>query len=96
MTKHPPNWRRKLIIENNLTQYINNIKISERNKSIVLDYSTGLSYSELSKKYSLSSGRIEEIIQNFFSQLSKNNLYKYWQDPAYISMMMEQIRKEME
>ncbi len=96
MNKRQKNWRRDLINKNNLTVHLDNLTISDKNKSIVLDYSKGLSYKELSKKYSISSSRAEEIIQNFFYHLSKSNIYKYWNDPLYFNLMMEQIRKEME
>lgn len=96
MNRKPANWRRELINKNNLTQYINTVNISERNKSIVLDYSTGLSYKEIAEKYKISTSRVEEIMQTFFFQLSKTGLYKYWEDPAYFDMMMGEILKDIQ
>ncbi len=95
MNKRPKNWRRTLILENNLIAYLDDVKMSEKNKDIVRDYSEGLSYKELAQKYSISSSRAEEIIQNFFYHLAKSNTYKYWQDEAYFKLMLEQIKKDM-
>lgn len=95
MNKRPKNWRRELIIKNNLIAHLDNLTISDKNKSIILDYSKGLSYGDISKKYSISSSRAEEVIQNFFYHLSKNGIYKYWQDEVYFELMLEQIKKDM-
>lgn len=94
--KRPSNWRRILINKNNLLVHLDNLTISDKNKRIIYDYSIGLSYKELGQKYSVSSSRAEEVIQNFFYHLSKSNIYKYWQDEAYFDLMMDQIRKKME
>ncbi len=96
ITRKPANWRRELINKNNLTEYLNDLKLSDKNKSIILDYSAGLSYKEVSKKYGVSTSRVEEVLANFFYHLNKSGLYSFTKDPAYISMMMEQIRKEMQ
>lgn len=92
----PKNWRRKLINENNLLQYIEKIpaRFSEKNRQIVRDYASGMTYKELSSKYGVSSGRIEEVLQTFFYYLNKLQIYSFTKDPLYFEIMLNEILKD--
>lgn len=95
ITKRPNNWRRELIIKNNLIAYLDNINISDKNKSIVRDYVSGLSYKEVGEKYNISSSRVEEVLATFFYHLNKNGLYSFTKDPFYFDLMMKKILDDM-
>ena len=61
----PRNNKRNIIIEENLISYISDIKLSERNKSIVTDYTFGQTTTMLAKQHGISRQAICEIISNF-------------------------------
>jgi Mor family transcriptional regulator len=62
MKRHSPNFRRDIIINNNLLEYINMINTSDRNKDITIKYANGISYKELSKEHNITTPRVASIV----------------------------------
>lgn len=60
--RHKNNFRREIVIENNLLEYVKFAKTSERNKEILIAYMNGKSYKELAEKYNVTQNRIAQII----------------------------------
>lgn len=56
---------RKRLVEDRLLQYKGMIKVSDRNKKIVEEYTQGKSYVDLARKYELSSSRVEQIVYSY-------------------------------
>ena len=64
---------RKTIIQNNLLSLQDIISVSERDFCIVKDYANGSSYKELSEKYYITIGRLNQIVEKY---VAKCLLYK--------------------
>ena len=74
MIKHnSKNHFRKRIIDENLLQYIQYVKMTDRNKSIVTEYVSGSSYIELGRKHFVTPSRVRDIIRDYIHHC---NLYK--------------------
>lgn len=50
---------------------INKVKMSDRNRKIVVKYVEGMSYKEIAEKYRVSSNRIEQIVCNYLIHAKK-------------------------
>ena len=57
----PWHHRRETIINENLLQYIDQIKISARDKQVVQEYVDGASYNQLGEKYGFAPNRVPQI-----------------------------------
>lgn len=64
---------RKTIIQNNLLSMQDIVPISDRDFCIIKDYADGSSYKELSEKYSITIGRLNQIVEKY---VAKCLLYK--------------------
>lgn len=60
--RHKNNFRREIIIENNLLEHLEFAKTSDRNKEILIAYVNGSSYKELAEKYNVTKNRIAQIV----------------------------------
>ena len=58
-------WTRQTIIDENLLAYKDIIDSSERNISIVEDYTDGISLKKVAEKYHISSERVREIVVTY-------------------------------
>lgn len=65
---------REQIIAEDLLQYIDDMPISGRNKSIVIAYAEGASYKDLSAKFSVSPERIRKIIFTYIWHIRGGHL----------------------
>ena len=65
------NHNRKIIIDENLMQYIDSVKLSDRNKDIITLYVNGTPYRFLAEKYGISVKTVADIISRY-----KGNAYK--------------------
>ena len=59
---------RKTIIQNNLLSMQNVIPVSERDLCIIKDYANGSSYRDLSAKYSITIGRLNQIVEKYVAK----------------------------
>ena len=64
------NHNRIRILTENLLQYIDKIKVSERNKQIVRSYAEGTGYRELAEKYGITDSRVAQIVYNYIRHCS--------------------------
>lgn len=60
-----PDYKRRRIIDENLMKYKDVVKMSERNITIVQEYVSGISETQLAKMYEISRERVSYIIQNY-------------------------------
>lgn len=74
-----PNHNRERIIKENLLQYRDAIKLSDRNKEIVKSYAEGVSYKELAAQYRITNTRVAQIVQEYIRHcgLYKKGVYCY-------------------
>ena len=57
----PRHHKRARIIQDNLLQYMAQIKISDRDKQVVQEYVNGASYKQLAEKYGFAPNRVPQI-----------------------------------
>ena len=63
--KREHHHKRKRIIEENLMEYIDVVKISDRNKDIVRMYVAGAPYKEICEKYNINRQTASDVVARF-------------------------------
>ncbi len=61
----PSDFKRRRILDENLMKYKDVVKMSERNITIVQEYVSGISVTQLAKMYEISRERVSYIIQTY-------------------------------
>lgn len=69
--KYEQNRLRRIILENNLQQYEQHIKISERNLELTHRYLSGESFTELAKEYKIAHSRPHQIVAMYLNLISR-------------------------
>lgn len=64
MKKQKNNFRRDIINDNNLLDYIDKTNLSSRNKDIMIRYANGTSFRVLADEYGVTMSRITQIVAN--------------------------------
>ena len=63
--RKPKYYKRNIILNENLLDYIDDVSVPQRTKDIALKYTNGMSYEELSKEYGITKNRVSDLIQNY-------------------------------
>lgn len=71
MPRAKNNYRRNLIRNFNLLNYLDQVSLSDRNKALILQYMGGMSFTDLAKRYGLTKVRIGQILDEFIFSCEK-------------------------
>ena len=66
-----PHRKRQRIIDENLMEYIDVVKVSDRNKEIVKMYVAGSSFKEIAEQYNLNRQTVSDIILRYITTAHK-------------------------